>query len=119
MRQTGFQLAGVELYFDDLERARRFYQATLGLPLVDAESGHHAKFAVGSSFVCAEVKGAEDYPSADKAVVFVEVTDIEDVIARVGAPHVVKVALNAPQPWAAVRDPEGHTVLLLQSVRGK
>ncbi len=109
-------MAGVELYFDDLERAQRFYEQTLGLRLAEVEKGHHAKFAVGPGFLCAEAKGTEDYPSADKAVVFVEVPNLKSVIAHVGASHVVKVVFDAPQPWAAVRDPEGHTVLLLQAV---
>ena len=57
---------GVELYFDDLERAKNFYQETLGLAVSDEQLGHYAKFDSGGSFVCLERKGAESYPSKDK-----------------------------------------------------
>jgi predicted enzyme related to lactoylglutathione lyase len=59
---------GVELYFDDLERAKKFYIETLGLEISDEQIGHHAKFDSGTGFVCLERKGSEPYPSKDKAL---------------------------------------------------
>jgi catechol 2,3-dioxygenase-like lactoylglutathione lyase family enzyme len=111
------RLAGVELYFDDLATAQRFYTTTLGLRLDEEEPGHHAQLAVGDAFVCLERKGVENYPSADKAVVFLEVASIQAAVERIGAQHVVRSELAGPRPWAAVRDPEGHTVLLLERPR--
>jgi len=61
---------GIELYFDNLEMAKKFYTETLGLEISDEQVGHHAKFDSGAGFVCLERKGAESYPSQDKAVVF-------------------------------------------------
>jgi catechol 2,3-dioxygenase-like lactoylglutathione lyase family enzyme len=47
-------LTGVELYFEDLPRAKQFYRETLGLELADESAGHFAQFAAGNSFVCVE-----------------------------------------------------------------
>lgn len=110
-------LAGVELYFDNLERARDFYRDCLGLSLADEQPGHHAKFDGGGSFVCLERKGAENYPSADKAVLFLEVTDLNRAIASIGAERILH---HEPSPggrrpaWAVLHDPEGHNILLLE-----
>lgn len=43
------RFAGVELYFEDLDRAREFYTKILGLQLADEESGRYAKFDSGAS----------------------------------------------------------------------
>ena len=108
------RLAGVELYFDDLQLAKSFYGDTLGLVLDEDDPTHHAKFALGSLFLCLERKGGENYPSADKAVVFLEVADLRTTLNRLDSKHVVGSDFSTPQPWAAVRDPEGHTVMLIQ-----
>jgi catechol 2,3-dioxygenase-like lactoylglutathione lyase family enzyme len=76
MPNANIRLVGVELYFQDLERAKGFYRDTLGLDLADESVGHHAKFDGGAAFICLERKGAESYPSHDKAVVFLEVPDL-------------------------------------------
>ncbi len=109
------RLAGVELYFEHLEQARRFYSETLGLELQEHQPAHHAKFGLTGGFLCLEQKGVEPYPSADKAVVFVEVADLQAHLTQVGSAHVVGVDSSGPPAWAAVRDPEGHTVLLVQA----
>jgi predicted enzyme related to lactoylglutathione lyase len=44
MQQSKLHFVGVELYFDDLETAQRFYRDTLQLELSDEQVGHHAKF---------------------------------------------------------------------------
>jgi predicted enzyme related to lactoylglutathione lyase len=114
MSNFGPRLAGVELYFDDLEKARDFYATVLGLDLVEMEPGHHAKFDTAGGFVCLEKRGVEDYPSADKAVVFLEVADLRQTVDRIGADRLVKHETDGPRPWAVLHDPAGHNVMLLQ-----
>jgi catechol 2,3-dioxygenase-like lactoylglutathione lyase family enzyme len=118
MIKPQIRLAGVELYFDNLERARRFYSKTLGLPVTEHDATHHTKLSVGEAFVCLERKGVEHYPSAHKAVVFLEVEDLRAAIKRLDAADILQHDPDAAQPWAAVRDPEGHTVTLLQARSG-
>lgn len=110
MNRISAQLIGVELYFDDLERANHFYIETLGLKLSEEEPGHHAKFNSGAGFICLQRKGAESYPSRDKAALFFEVPDLKAAVAVVGQERVVQ---SAPG-WAVLHDPEGHNILLLQ-----
>src|SRR6202040_3299214 len=50
--KPNLRLTGVELYFEDLPRAKKFYRETLGLELADKSTGHFAQFAAGNSFVC-------------------------------------------------------------------
>jgi predicted enzyme related to lactoylglutathione lyase len=104
------RFVGVELYFDDLERAKKFYIETLGLEISDEQVGHHAKFDSGTGFVCLERKGSEPYPSKDKAVLFFEVPDLRAAIAAIGQDRLVQ----SESAWAVTYDPEGHNVLLLQ-----
>ncbi len=115
MNDPNPRLAGVELYFQDLEAAKHFYLETLGLHLGEEQREHHVRFDVGPAFICLERKGVEDYPSADKAVVFIEVADLAATLGRIGTEQVLRRELVGSHPWAAVRDPEGHTVLLRQS----
>jgi len=110
MERIRSKFVGVELYFEDLERARKFYVDTLGLEVSDEEAGHHAKFDSGAGFICLERKGVESYPSQDKAVLFFEVPDIKAAIAAIGPDRVVQ----SEGTWAVLHDPEGHNVLLLQ-----
>lgn len=109
------RFVGVELYFDDLERAKKFYRETLGLEISDEQAGHHAKFDSGAGFICLERKGAENYPSSDKAVLFFEVPNLENAIAAIGAGKLV----HAEPAWAVLHDPEGHNVVLLQRPAAK
>ena len=110
MRGIRAQFVGVELYFDDLNKAREFYVQTLGLKVTDEQAGHHAKFDSGAGFVCLERKGAESYPSIDKAVLFFQVDDLGAAIRAIGPEKIVR----SEPAWAALHDPEGHNVLLLQ-----
>ena len=107
------QFVGVELYFDDLERAKAFYSATLGLEISEDEPGHHAKFNSDKGFLCLERKGAESYPSKDKAVLFFEVPNLEAAIRAIGKEKLV----HSERSWAALHDPEGHNVLLLERTK--
>lgn len=105
------QFLGVEIYFDDLENAKAFYETTLGLVLSGEQAGHHARFDCGGSFLCLERKGAESYPSKDKAVLFFQVPNIESAIASIGRERFV----HCESTWAVLHDPEGYNILLLQS----
>lgn len=112
------RLAGVELYFDDLEGATRFYRDDLGLPIRNKQKGHHVQFDGRAGFICLERKGAENYPSADKAVVFLQVPDLTAAISRIGHEQVVCYEPSADRrggAWAVCHDPEGHNILLLQT----
>lgn len=112
------RLLGVELYFDDLPKAKRFYQETLCLQLAEEEVGHHAKFDGQSAFICLEQKGAESYPSRDKAVIFLEVTDLLSTVESLGADRFVGFGSKDEAgriPWAVMHDPEGHNVLLAEA----
>ncbi len=109
------KLVGVELYFEDLAAARRFYLETLGTALDEERAGHFAKLATGESFVCLEKKGVEPYASADKAVLFLEVPDLAAAVERIGRERFVRYETGGRQPWAVLHDPEGHNVMLLQA----
>ena len=67
-----------------MERAKKFYIETVGLEVSDEQVGDHAKFDSDAAFVCLERKGAESYPSNDKAVLFFEVADLRSAIAAIG-----------------------------------
>jgi predicted enzyme related to lactoylglutathione lyase len=110
MESINARFIGVELYFDNLDSAKSFYRETLGLQLSDEQLGHHAKFDSGEGFVCLERKGAEAYPSKDKAVLFFEVANLRSALATVGTNKVV----HSEATWAVLHDPEGHNVLLLE-----
>jgi predicted enzyme related to lactoylglutathione lyase len=56
MKHIQAQFVGVELYFEDLDEAKRFYIDRLGLEISDEQPGHHAKFDSGAGFVCLERK---------------------------------------------------------------
>lgn len=105
------QLLGTELYFQDLDRARSFYADVLGLRVAEEDPAHHVKFDTSRGFLCLERKGAEDYPSLDKAVLFFEVPDLAAAIARIGREGFVRIEPG----WAVLHDPEGHNILLLQA----
>lgn len=110
------RLLGIELYFDDVDRAKRFYLETLGLDLSDEGVGHFAQFECGGGFICVERKGSETYPSHDKAVVFLEVPDLHAMVDRIGRERFVHVQRRGDgRPWAVVHDPEGHNVLLMEA----
>ena len=111
MSDISARLVGVELYFEDLNGARKFYLDTLGLHISDEQPGHHAKFATGAAFVCLETKGPESYPSRDKAVLFFEVHDLRAAVTAIGAHRF----LRSEPHWAALHDPEGHNILLLEA----
>jgi predicted enzyme related to lactoylglutathione lyase len=115
MPDEKLQFAGVELYFEDLKRAKEFYRDFLGLELEEDDPSHHAKFQLGERFLCLEKKGVEDYPSADKAVLFFEVEDLAKFLAATSRERIVQTGpQSGPPRWAVLHDPEGHNILILQ-----
>jgi predicted enzyme related to lactoylglutathione lyase len=114
------RFAGVELYFEDLPRARSFYKEVLGLELSDETPGHYAKFNCGSRFICVEQKGSESKLSQDKAVLFFEVRDLAAALQSIGPDRVVQSSgpEKTGSAWAVIHDPEGHNILLMESRRG-
>jgi predicted enzyme related to lactoylglutathione lyase len=116
MSKINARMAGVELYFDNLPVAKHFYEEVLGLRLVEEQTGHHARFDGGAAFICVEAKGAEDYPSLDKAVIFLEVPDLRTAIDAIGEHRILKQqsGVNGRPTWAVLHDPEGHNILLLE-----
>ena len=119
MRSTGvapaFKFLGVELYFDDLAAASTFYGQELGLPVADEDATRYIRFTPPGGFVCLERRGSEDYPSRDKAVLFLETPDLEAAADRIGQSRFVRLELDAQPPWGVLQDPEGHSVLLVQA----
>jgi predicted enzyme related to lactoylglutathione lyase len=119
MASSNFRLAGVELYFADLPRAQAFYQQVLGLELAEMQDGHHAKFTTPAGFICLERRGVEDYPSADKAVLFLEVTNLAQAIEQIDADRVIKRGRRGSHAWAVLHDPEGHNIVLIEGAAGQ
>lgn len=97
-----------------VDAAKAFYANALGLPVDEDNPGHHSKLGIGDRFICLERKGLEDYPSADKAVLFLTVLDVRAAVERIDAAFVLRCEIAAAKPWAAVQDPEGHTIVLTQ-----
>ena len=104
------RFVGLELYFENLEKAKKFYVETLGIEVSEERAGHHAKLDGEGGFICLDRKGSESYPSMDKAVLFFEVPDLRAAIAAIGKEKLVQ----SEAKWAVLHDPEGHNVLLLQ-----
>lgn len=48
MQRIQSRFVGVELYFENLEMAKKFYVETMGLDVSDEQAGHHAKFDSGA-----------------------------------------------------------------------
>ena len=120
MPQINACLVGVELYFNDLVAAKHFYQETLGLAISGERPGHHAQFDAGPSFLCVEKKGVENYPSSDKAVIFLKVPSVQAAVETIGRERIVHFESSAEtgrQAWAVLHDPEGHNVVLLEATK--
>jgi predicted enzyme related to lactoylglutathione lyase len=115
MERNKLRFVGVELYFDKLEKAKAFYLQTLGLDISAEQVGHHAKFDGAAGFICLECKGAESYPSKDKAVLFFETPRLSETVLAIGKENLVQSESN----WAVLHDPEGHNIVLLQSNDGR
>jgi hypothetical protein len=64
-------------------------------------------------------KGVEDYPSRDKAVIFLEVPNVQAAVEAIGRERFVHVENGdeRTQPWAVLHDSERYNVLLLEAQR--
>ena len=116
------RLIGVELYFDDLPKSRRFDAETLGLACLDEDKSRYARFGAGPAFVCLERKGVESYPSRDKAVLFFEVHDLTAALNSMGRERILEMAPRSEDgrpAWAVFHDPEGHNIILLEATPEK
>ena len=115
---TEARVVGIELYFDNLQGAKDFYLRKLGLELLDEQVGHHARLNAGEIFVCLERKGAESYPSRDKAVVFLEVSNLAGTIRRIGEDKILQMQPPSEDrtAWAVLHDPEGYNIVLLEAL---
>ncbi len=117
MNRIQARFVGVELYFEDLEKAKKFYLETMGLQLSDEQVEHYARFDSGGGFLCLERKGVESYPSKDKAVLFFEVPDLGSAIAEIGQERLVQSGDAARPAWAVLHDPEDHNIVLVQKAK--
>ena len=120
MRTAKPRVVGFELYFENLEAAKRFYRDTLGLELSEEQAGRYVKFHAQAGFLCLERKRSEPYPSPDKAVVFLEVANLRALLDSMSPDRVLEYhpGGESPRPpWAALHDPEGHNVVLLEARR--
>jgi predicted enzyme related to lactoylglutathione lyase len=118
LKKLDVRLVGVELYFDDPQQGKQFYSNVIGFELLDEEEGHYARFDAGESLVCLERRGSEPYPSRDKAVLFLEVSNLADAVRCIGEEKIV--ATKPPgegrrRPWAALHDPEGYNIVLVEA----
>ena len=113
MKKIRARFVGVELYFENLDRAKRFYADTLGLEISEEQAGHHAKFAGEAGFICLERKGSEAYPSKDKAVLFIEVPELKSAIAAIGPEKLVRVETT----WAGCTIPRRTTCFCCRNQR--
>lgn len=111
------RIVGIELYFDDLEHGKQFYGGKLGLELLDEQPGHHARFDGSETFICLERKGAESYPSLDKAVVFLEVANVAEAVRCIDQGKIVQMqpAGEDRAAWVVLHDPEGYNIVLLEA----
>ena len=66
-----------------------------------------------------ETKGAEEYPSLVKAVIFLEVPKLREAVAAIGDGRIVKqqLAADGRPAWAVPHDPEGHNIVLLEAAQ--
>jgi predicted enzyme related to lactoylglutathione lyase len=111
---------GVELYFEDLKKGMRFYGERFGFRILDEESGHYARYDTLPAFICLERKGSETYPSLDNAVLFLEVPNLLEAVESIGRDLILEMkpaGEGKRRPWAALHDPEGYNIVLLEPQR--
>lgn len=116
------RFVGVELCFEDLEAGKRFYRDILGLEVSDEDPGHHVRFGFGPARFYIERKGEEPGASAAEVGVFLEVSDLQATIDSIGRDRILYIESTGEgqrPPWAVLHDPEGHNVVLVQSVAAR
>jgi len=108
----------VELYFDDLEAAKRFYQETSASTFFTSSPGiTYSLKPAGHSYAWRRREWKNTLP-AIKPCIFLEVADVRSAGERLGKEKVVHFDVgnaHGGSPWAVLHDPEGQNVLLLQA----
>jgi predicted enzyme related to lactoylglutathione lyase len=101
------QFVGVKLFFDDLDRAREFYAAELGLEIDDEDTGYFVAFRLGTAgFFCLYQRESP----ADNVILTFHVDDIQAVVTTIGADRFIE---THPR-FATLEDPEGHIISLVE-----
>ena len=117
-------LGQIHVSVTDLDRSVAFYRDVLGIPLLFVVAGQPmAFFASGDVRLYLGVPESAEFTS--RCVLYFRVADIEAERARLAGlgvtverPHVVHRE-GATELWmAAVRDPDGHVVILMQERTG-
>jgi catechol 2,3-dioxygenase-like lactoylglutathione lyase family enzyme len=117
-------LGQIHLSVTDLDRSVAFYRDVLGIPLLFVVAGQPmAFFASGDVRLYLGVPESAEFTS--RCVLYFRVADIEAERARLAGlgvaverPHVVHRE-GATELWmAALRDPDGHVVILMQERTG-
>jgi hypothetical protein len=123
MPKDPIRLAGVELYFPAESEAVLLRRARFAAQRRDARPSravrHQRRLCLPGA------KGAEIFPSRDKAVVFLEVPDVVAAVRKIGQAHLVHIEMGAQgdsgsaarASWAVLHDPEGDNILLLERPR--
>lgn len=118
------QIAYVNLFVSDLERAIAFYQGVLGLKLEHAAAEHgYASLAAGPVRLGLAVAGADQQELVGRHTgIGLAVSDLESEHARLEALGVAFPMPPTRQPWggfmALVEDPD-RNVLYLDEVSAK
>ena len=117
---AGMQLAYVNVFVRDLDRATEFYRDTLGLPLQYASPEHgYASFAAGGVRLGIAVPGPEQAEFVGRHTgVGLEVADLEAEHVRLSGLGVRFTMPPTKQPWGGfmslVADPDGNVFYLEQ-----
>ena len=62
MERIRARFVGVELYFENLEKAKKFYIETMGLEVSDEQVGHHASSKVVPALFASNGRGLNRIP---------------------------------------------------------
>ncbi len=112
------EIAYVNVFVNDFERAVAFYASTLGLPLTRSDPEHgYASFAAGPIRLGVAAAGAEHQALVGRLTgVGLAVDDLEAEHARLSELGVAFAMPPTRQPWggfmALVTDPDGNTLYL-------
>ena len=115
-------VAQIHLSVRDIDRAVAFYRDVLGVPLLFQVPGQPmAFFASGDVRLYLGVPESEEF--ASRCTIYFRVDDLDAEHERIaatgtamlGAPHVVHRD-GATELWMSfLRDPDGHTIALMQN----
>ena len=114
------EIAYVNVFVTDLDRAIEFYRSTLGLELLHATPEHgYASFAAGPARLGLVVAGADQHELVGRHTgVGLNVDDLEKEHARLAGRGVAFPMPPTRQPWggfmALAADPDGNVFYLDQ-----